>query len=91
MHNALSCERLCVRMYFCLCVGLSDTAEGFYIYADSSNGEYGNVSDLITPTITATGPQCTMEFWYYMSGFTVGTLQVDVIQVASLNLNMYCI
>ncbi|XP_046708496.1 MAM and LDL-receptor class A domain-containing protein 1 isoform X3 [Silurus meridionalis] len=52
------------------------TAEGWYIYADSSNGGYGHVSDLITPPITATGPQCTMEFWYYMSGFTVGTLQV---------------
>ncbi|KAF5889488.1 MAM and LDL-receptor class A domain-containing protein 1, partial [Clarias magur] len=51
------------------------TAEGWYIYADSSNGGYGHVSDLITPLITATGPQCTMEFWYYMSGFTVGTLQ----------------
>ncbi|KAK3546298.1 hypothetical protein QTP70_025705 [Hemibagrus guttatus] len=54
------------------------TAEGWYIYADSSNGGYGHVSDLITPPITATGPQCTMEFWYYMSGFTVGTLQVFI-------------
>ncbi|KAM9501604.1 MAM and LDL-receptor class A domain-containing protein 1 [Clarias gariepinus] len=54
------------------------TAEGWYIYADSSNGGYGHVSDLITPLITATGPQCTMEFWYYMSGFTVGTLQVFI-------------
>ncbi|TSL34566.1 MAM and LDL-receptor class A domain-containing protein 1 [Bagarius yarrelli] len=52
------------------------TAEGWYIYADSSNGGYGHVSDLITPPITATGPQCTMKFWYYMNGFTVGTLQV---------------
>ncbi|KAI4899926.1 hypothetical protein NFI96_010930, partial [Prochilodus magdalenae] len=55
------------------------TAEGWYVYADSSNGGYGHNSDLVTPLITATGPQCTMEFWYYMSGFTVGTLQVFIV------------
>uniref|UniRef100_A0A3B4CKL8 MAM domain-containing protein n=1 Tax=Pygocentrus nattereri TaxID=42514 RepID=A0A3B4CKL8_PYGNA len=54
------------------------TVEGWYVYADSSNGGYGHTSDLLTPLITATGPQCTMEFWYYMSGFTVGTLQVFI-------------
>ncbi|KAK1796939.1 hypothetical protein P4O66_008252, partial [Electrophorus voltai] len=52
------------------------TAVGWYVYADSSNGGYGHTSDLLTPPIAATGPQCTMGFWYYMNGFTVGTLQV---------------
>ncbi|XP_049338853.1 MAM and LDL-receptor class A domain-containing protein 1 [Astyanax mexicanus] len=54
------------------------TLEGWYVYADSSNGGYGQTSALLTPPITATGPQCTMGFWYYMSGFTVGTLQVFI-------------
>ncbi|KAL1006836.1 hypothetical protein UPYG_G00077810 [Umbra pygmaea] len=49
---------------------------GWYMYADSSNGGYGHTTDLQTPVISYTGPQCTMEFWYHMSGFTVGTLQV---------------
>lgn len=47
------------------------------MYADSSNGGYGHVTDLLTPVISATGPQCTLVFWYHMSGFTVGTLQVS--------------
>ncbi|XP_076828220.1 MAM and LDL-receptor class A domain-containing protein 1 [Brachyhypopomus gauderio] len=54
------------------------TAQGWYIYADSSNGGYGHTSDLLTPPIATTGPQCTMGFWYYMNGFTVGTLQVFI-------------
>lgn len=50
--------------------------EGWYMYADSSNGGYGQTTDLQTPVISSTGPQCTLVFWYYMSGFTVGSLQV---------------
>ncbi|KAG8009528.1 MAM and LDL-receptor class A domain-containing protein 1, partial [Nibea albiflora] len=49
--------------------------EGWYMYADSSNGGYGQTTDLQTPHISSTGPQCTLVFWYYMSGFTVGSLQ----------------
>ncbi|XP_035268745.1 MAM and LDL-receptor class A domain-containing protein 1 isoform X1 [Anguilla anguilla] len=52
------------------------TPEGWYMYADSSNGGYGHITDLLTPVISATGPRCTLVFWYHMSGFTVGTLQV---------------
>ncbi|XP_067342984.1 MAM and LDL-receptor class A domain-containing protein 1 isoform X2 [Channa argus] len=50
--------------------------EGWYMYADSSNGEYGHITDLYTPVISSTGPQCTLVFWYHMVGFTVGSLQV---------------
>lgn len=50
--------------------------DGWYMYADSSNGGYGQTSDLITPVISSTGPHCTLEFWYHLSGFTVGSLQV---------------
>ncbi|KAJ4920097.1 hypothetical protein JOQ06_027963 [Pogonophryne albipinna] len=50
--------------------------EGWYMCADSSNGRYGQTSDLQTPVMTSNGPQCTLVFWYHMSGFTVGSLQV---------------
>ncbi|XP_074478784.1 MAM and LDL-receptor class A domain-containing protein 1 isoform X2 [Sebastes fasciatus] len=50
--------------------------EGWYMCADSSNGGYGQTTDLQTPAISSTGPQCTLVFWYHMSGFTVGSLQV---------------
>ncbi|XP_044033161.1 MAM and LDL-receptor class A domain-containing protein 1 isoform X1 [Siniperca chuatsi] len=50
--------------------------DGWYMCADSSNGGYGQTTDLQTPVISSTGPQCTLVFWYYMSGFTVGSLQV---------------
>ncbi|KAF3836644.1 hypothetical protein F7725_029202 [Dissostichus mawsoni] len=50
--------------------------EGWYMCADSSNGGYGQTSDLQTPVMTSNGPQCTLVFWYHMSGFTVGSLQV---------------
>ncbi|KAM9332638.1 MAM and LDL-receptor class A domain-containing protein 1 [Pholidichthys leucotaenia] len=53
-----------------------DSPEGWYMCADSSNGGYGQTTDLQTPVIFSTGPQCTLVFWYYMSGFTVGSLQV---------------
>ncbi|XP_029005062.1 MAM and LDL-receptor class A domain-containing protein 1 isoform X2 [Betta splendens] len=50
--------------------------EGWYMCADSSNGGYGHTTDLYTPVISSTGPQCTLVFWYHMIGFTVGSLQV---------------
>ncbi|XP_056290660.1 MAM and LDL-receptor class A domain-containing protein 1 [Pseudoliparis swirei] len=50
--------------------------EGWYMCADSSNGGYGQATDLQTPAISSTGPQCALVFWYHMSGFTVGSLHV---------------
>ncbi|XP_026219478.1 MAM and LDL-receptor class A domain-containing protein 1 [Anabas testudineus] len=50
--------------------------EGWYMCADSSNGGYGHTTDIYTPVISSTGPQCTLVFWYHMNGFTVGSLQV---------------
>ncbi|KAH0627506.1 hypothetical protein JD844_003280, partial [Phrynosoma platyrhinos] len=52
------------------------TKEGFYLYADSSNGKYGHTADIITPVISQTGPKCRLVFWNYMHGATVGTLKV---------------
>ncbi|XP_040023689.2 MAM and LDL-receptor class A domain-containing protein 1 [Gasterosteus aculeatus] len=51
-------------------------AEGWYMCADSSNGGYGQTADLQSPAVASTGPQCTLVFWYHMSGFTVGSLHV---------------
>ncbi|XP_077592649.1 MAM and LDL-receptor class A domain-containing protein 1 [Stigmatopora nigra] len=50
--------------------------EGWYMCADSSNGGYGNATDLQSPVIASTGPHCTLVFWYHMGGFTVGSLQL---------------
>ncbi|KAG2458289.1 MALR1 protein, partial [Polypterus senegalus] len=57
----------------------SASHDGFYMYADSSNGAYGDIADLLTPLISRTGPQCTLTFWYHMNGITVGTLQVLIV------------
>ncbi|XP_031229155.1 MAM and LDL-receptor class A domain-containing protein 1 [Mastomys coucha] len=53
-----------------------NTTEGWYLYADSSNGKFGDLADIVTPVISLTGPRCTLVFWTYMNGATVGSLQV---------------
>lgn len=53
-----------------------NTTEGWYLYADSSNGKFGDLADIVTPVISFTGPRCTLVFWTYMNGATVGSLQV---------------
>ncbi|XP_062977317.1 MAM and LDL-receptor class A domain-containing protein 1 [Elgaria multicarinata webbii] len=52
------------------------TKEGWYLYADSSNGEFGHTADITTPVISVTGPKCRLVFWNYMNGATVGSLKV---------------
>ncbi|XP_038652380.1 MAM and LDL-receptor class A domain-containing protein 1 [Scyliorhinus canicula] len=52
------------------------TRQGWYLYADSSNGEFGQSADIITPAISLSGPKCKLGFWYHMSGITIGSLQV---------------
>ncbi|XP_056375212.1 MAM and LDL-receptor class A domain-containing protein 1 isoform X3 [Hyla sarda] len=52
------------------------TDEGWYLYADSSNGEFGHTAHIMTPFISQTGPKCKLTFWTYMNGGTVGSLQV---------------
>ncbi|NXN10084.1 MALR1 protein, partial [Indicator maculatus] len=50
--------------------------EGWYLFADSSNGEFGHTADIITPLISLTGPMCKIVFWNYMKGTTIGSLEV---------------
>ncbi|XP_075067573.1 MAM and LDL-receptor class A domain-containing protein 1 [Mixophyes fleayi] len=54
----------------------TSTEEGWYLYADSSNGEFGHTAYIMTPLISHTGPKCKLTFWTYMNGATVGSLQV---------------
>ncbi|XP_075684387.1 MAM and LDL-receptor class A domain-containing protein 1 [Rhinoderma darwinii] len=54
----------------------TSTEEGWYLYADSSNGEFGHTTHITTPLISHTGPKCKLTFWSYMNGGTVGSLQV---------------
>ncbi|XP_043336096.1 MAM and LDL-receptor class A domain-containing protein 1 [Cervus canadensis] len=53
-----------------------NTADGWYLYADSSNGKFGDMADILTPVISRIGPKCTLVFWTHMNGATVGSLQV---------------
>ncbi|XP_006869969.1 PREDICTED: MAM and LDL-receptor class A domain-containing protein C10orf112 homolog [Chrysochloris asiatica] len=53
-----------------------NNTDGWYLYADSSNGKFGDVADIFTPVISITGPKCTLVFWAHMNGDTVGSLQV---------------
>ncbi|XP_077628606.1 MAM and LDL-receptor class A domain-containing protein 1 [Crocuta crocuta] len=53
-----------------------NTTDGWYLYADSSNGKFGDTADLLTPVISRMGPKCTLVFWTHMNGATVGSLQV---------------
>ncbi|XP_037693308.1 MAM and LDL-receptor class A domain-containing protein 1 [Choloepus didactylus] len=54
----------------------TNTKKGWYLFADSSSGKFGDVADILTPVISLTGPQCTLVFWTHMDGATVGSLQV---------------
>ncbi|NXE75196.1 MALR1 protein, partial [Cochlearius cochlearius] len=52
------------------------TEEGWYLFADSSNGEFGHTADIATPVISVTGPKCKIIFWNHMNGSTIGSLEV---------------
>ncbi|XP_063269590.1 MAM and LDL-receptor class A domain-containing protein 1 [Prinia subflava] len=52
------------------------TEEGWYLFADSSNGEFGHTADIVTPLISLTGPRCKIIFWNHMNGSTIGSLEV---------------
>ncbi|EFB14977.1 hypothetical protein PANDA_019450 [Ailuropoda melanoleuca] len=54
----------------------TNTTDGWYLYADSSNGRFGDTVDILTPLISRMGPKCTLVFWTHMNGVTVGSLQI---------------
>ncbi|XP_048242500.1 MAM and LDL-receptor class A domain-containing protein 2-like [Haliotis rufescens] len=54
----------------------SATNTGWFLWADSSPGSIKDTTTIITPTISQTGPQCQLQFYYFMSGNALGTLEV---------------
>ncbi|EDO47788.1 predicted protein [Nematostella vectensis] len=54
------------------------TANGWYAYTDASAGSPGDVAPLKTPRIGMSGPECAINFWYHMTGSSVGTLSVKL-------------
>ncbi|XP_009074857.1 PREDICTED: MAM and LDL-receptor class A domain-containing protein 1, partial [Acanthisitta chloris] len=52
------------------------TEDGWYLFADSSNGEFGHTADVATPVVSLTGPRCKIIFWNHMNGSTIGSLEV---------------
>lgn len=54
----------------------SGSPQGYYLWADSSPGSFDSHTELYTPVIGQTGPQCTLVLYYYMKGTAVGKLEV---------------
>ncbi|XP_066483744.1 MAM and LDL-receptor class A domain-containing protein 1 [Tiliqua scincoides] len=64
------------------------TKDGWYLYADSSNGKFRHAADMTTPVISLTGPKCRLVFWNYMNGATVGSLKV-LIKVGNMTSELW--
>lgn len=64
---------------FFLSLFLSDLATfppGYYLYVDSSVGEWGDTSFLISDVFQPSVRGHCLTFWYHMYGHHVGTLRV---------------
>lgn len=68
--------KLCFMVLYMMNIFPRNTTDGWYLYADSSYGKFGDLADILTPVISLMGPRCTLVFWTYMNGATVGSLQV---------------
>lgn len=54
----------------------SGQAQGYYLWADSSPGSFDSHTELYTPVIGQTGPQCALGLYYFIRGPSVGALEV---------------
>ncbi|KAL5021661.1 hypothetical protein ScPMuIL_000816 [Solemya velum] len=54
----------------------SGHSSGWYLWTDSSLGNFHDATEIFTPFINNVGPQCMMSFRYYMSGRHTGSLSV---------------
>ena len=59
------------------------TIKGTYALVEGSSGTLFSSAELDTVTLGATGPTCTMSFWYHMYGSQAGTLQVNILNKMS--------
>lgn len=61
-----------------ICVNLlQNLSQGWYALATSSQGQFRDTAEIYTPKISHTGPQCTLQFFYYMDGPSVDSLSVS--------------
>ena len=52
--------------------------QGWIAYASSTQGSFHDTTKLYTPYISRTGPQCKLNFYYFMNGPSVDSLHVMV-------------
>lgn len=57
-------------------VDQTNSPKGYYIWADSSSGNFTSHTELYTPVISQTGPQCALSLYYFMKGPSVGSIEV---------------
>ncbi|XP_006811189.1 MAM and LDL-receptor class A domain-containing protein 1-like [Saccoglossus kowalevskii] len=63
------------------------TPDGFYLLADNSPGELNTKTEITTPVIGQSGPNCHLEFWYHVgSSSSSGLLKVFTIYESEMNL-----
>ncbi|XP_078144064.1 MAM and LDL-receptor class A domain-containing protein 1-like [Centroberyx gerrardi] len=56
----------------------TNSVQGYYLYVDSSVGQWGDLSFLISDVLQpATGGHC-LKFWFHMYGNHIGTLKVYI-------------
>lgn len=55
-----------------------DSASGWCLLADARPGRKDAESNLITPIIGQTGPQCRLTFWFYLDGVGDSSLGVQI-------------
>ncbi|XP_055359914.1 MAM and LDL-receptor class A domain-containing protein 2 isoform X2 [Betta splendens] len=56
----------------------TNSTQGFYLYVDSSVGEWGDMSFLVSDVFQPSARWHCLKFWYHMYGSHVGTLRVYI-------------
>lgn len=54
------------------------SSSGYYLYVDSSVGEVGDTSFLVSDAFQPSTRGHCLTFWYHMYGHDVGTLRVHI-------------
>lgn len=58
--------------FFIMCV----LGGGWYVWADSSPGAFRDTTELYTPMIRQTGPQCKVVLYYWMQGHARHSMEI---------------
>ncbi|KAK2822608.1 hypothetical protein Q5P01_022673 [Channa striata] len=56
----------------------TNSTHGYYLYVDSSVGEWGDMSFLVSDVFHPSSRGHCLKFWYHMYGSHVGTLRVHI-------------